>query len=95
MAVVLGIGAGIAWLGRMLLVVPAVWLYASVLTPIGHGIAWLGAGHRRGSWWPGAVWCALVWLLKARVRVAVGGAVAVCGRAGRASGLAWLGGCCS
>ena len=41
----------LAWLGEVLLVVPAVWLYRAVLTPLGHAIAWpargIGAGFAR------------------------------------------------
>ncbi|MFA3872479.1 hypothetical protein ABS735_02070 [Streptomyces sp. MMCC 100] len=37
-----------AWLVRYLVVVPAVWLYTWVLTPVGHVLAWCGRG---------LVWC--------------------------------------
>ncbi|MFE5185505.1 hypothetical protein [Streptomyces sp. NPDC056628] len=36
----LGVLAALAWLGRYLLVVPAVWLYTWILAPVGRAIAW-------------------------------------------------------
>ncbi|MFI9149643.1 hypothetical protein [Streptomyces sp. NPDC053367] len=39
--------AGIAWLVRYLVVVPAVWLYRWVLAPVGRGVAWCA----EGLWW--------------------------------------------
>ncbi|MFE7785689.1 hypothetical protein ACFU66_25360, partial [Streptomyces libani] len=39
-----GIAVAVAWLVRYLVVVPAQWLYTSVLTPVGRGIAWLVRG---------------------------------------------------
>ncbi len=46
--------AGVAWLGRCLLVVPSVWVYRWVLTPVGHALAWCGrvlAWCGRGCAW--------------------------------------------
>lgn len=46
--------AGVAWLGRYLLVVPSVWVYRWVLTPVGHALAWCGrvlAWCGRGCAW--------------------------------------------
>ncbi len=50
-----GLYSGLAWLARYLVVVPAAWFYAWVLTPVGHGLAWCG----RGLLWcgRGVVWC--------------------------------------
>ncbi len=50
-----GLYAGLAWLARYLVVVPAAWLYAWVLTPVGHALAWCG----RGLAWcgRGLLWC--------------------------------------
>ncbi|MEU9349866.1 hypothetical protein AB0D65_02330 [Streptomyces griseoloalbus] len=55
-AFVTGVGAGLAWLGRYLVVVPSVWVYRWVLTPVGHAIAWCGKG---------VLWCGkgFVWLV--------------------------------
>ena len=39
-AVGLGVLAALGWLGRYLLVVPAVWLYTWILAPVGRAIAW-------------------------------------------------------
>jgi hypothetical protein len=47
-AVVAAIGLGlvgvVAWLGRYLLVVPALWVYEWILAPVGRAIAWCGRG---------------------------------------------------
>ncbi|MFF9451645.1 hypothetical protein, partial [Streptomyces flaveolus] len=47
-AVLAAVGRGLcaagAWLGRYLVVVPAVWLYRWVLTPVGHGFLWVVGG---------------------------------------------------
>ncbi|MCZ9350230.1 hypothetical protein NGM36_10570 [Streptomyces mutabilis] len=50
-----GVYCGLAWLARYLVVVPAAWFYAWVLTPIGHLLAWCG----RGLAWcgRGVLWC--------------------------------------
>ncbi|MFF8634668.1 hypothetical protein ACF052_10780 [Streptomyces pilosus] len=36
--------AGLAWLGRHLVVLPSAWVYRWVLTPLGHAGAWCGKG---------------------------------------------------
>ncbi|MFR0352578.1 hypothetical protein [Streptomyces sediminimaris] len=43
-----GVAAGVAWLVRHLVVVPARWLHEWVLTPVGRAIAWCAAGLLRG-----------------------------------------------
>ncbi|MET9988938.1 hypothetical protein ABZ061_05140 [Streptomyces mutabilis] len=50
-----GVYCGLAWLARYLVVVPAAWFYAWVLTPIGHLLTWCG----RGLAWcgRGVLWC--------------------------------------
>ncbi len=39
-----GVYRGLAWLVRLLLVVPSVWLYTWVLTPVGRALLWCGRG---------------------------------------------------
>ncbi|MFE4669960.1 hypothetical protein ACFRI7_23845 [Streptomyces sp. NPDC056716] len=96
------VGRGMAWLGRYLLVVPALWVHTWVLTPIGHFLAWCGKG---GLWVlsrivtaidVGVYWIAKVLVvLPARalwrwVLAPVGRVLAVLGReAGAALGHAW------
>ncbi|MDX3385613.1 hypothetical protein PV682_29735 [Streptomyces niveiscabiei] len=70
------LGAGVAWLTRCLVVVPAGWLYAWVLAPVGRGIAWCARGAWRGiafvaaGVWRGVVllgtgvWLALYWTVR-------------------------------
>ncbi|WP_156721811.1 hypothetical protein [Streptomyces apocyni] len=48
-----GLGRGLGWLGRVLVVAPAVWLYGQVLTPVGHGLVWLARGIGAGLAWLG------------------------------------------
>ncbi|MEV0492488.1 hypothetical protein [Streptomyces atratus] len=48
------LGRALSWLGRVLVVVPLVRLYESVLTPLGHGLRWLGAVVGQGLRWLGA-----------------------------------------
>lgn len=38
------VGAGLAWLGRHLVVVPSAWVYRWILTPVGHAVVWCGRG---------------------------------------------------
>ncbi|MEU3201107.1 hypothetical protein [Streptomyces sp. NPDC006996] len=51
-----GVWAGLAWLGRYLVVVPSGWVYRWILTPVGHAAVWCGRG---------LAWCGrgLLWLL--------------------------------
>ncbi|MFJ7944087.1 hypothetical protein ACIQ6K_10630 [Streptomyces sp. NPDC096354] len=49
------VGRALAWLYRVLVVIPLVRLYESVLTPLGHGLRWLAAVVGRGLRWSGAV----------------------------------------
>ncbi|MFE7708587.1 hypothetical protein ACFU6I_22950 [Streptomyces sp. NPDC057486] len=49
------LGRALSWLGRVLVVVPLVLLYESVLTPLGHGLRWLAAVVGQGLEWLGAV----------------------------------------
>lgn len=44
-----GLFAGVAWLLRYLVAVPAGWLYVSVLTPVGRVVAWCAVGLLRGG----------------------------------------------
>ncbi|WP_394814333.1 hypothetical protein [Streptomyces dubilierae] len=39
-----GVYAAVAWLGRYLVVLPAVLVYTWVLTPVGHALLWCGKG---------------------------------------------------
>ncbi|MEU0024696.1 hypothetical protein [Streptomyces sp. NPDC006335] len=56
-------------LGKVLLVIPLVWLYRSVLTPLGHGVVWVVRGIVAGLTWVYArvltpVGHGFVWLLR-------------------------------
>ncbi|NBM16688.1 hypothetical protein GUY61_13845 [Streptomyces sp. GC420] len=53
------LGRVLVWLGRVLVVVPAVWLYVRVLTPLGHTLVWLGRVLGVGLVWLGRA--VLVW----------------------------------
>nr|WTB31225.1 hypothetical protein OG781_18575 [Streptomyces sp. NBC_00830] len=48
------VGRALAWLCRVLVVIPLVRFYESVLTPLGHGLRWLAAVVGRGVRWLGA-----------------------------------------
>ncbi|MFB6710408.1 hypothetical protein ACFCW6_37620 [Streptomyces sp. NPDC056333] len=48
------VGRALAWLGRVLVMIPLVRLYEWVLTPLGHGLRWLAAVVSRGARWLGA-----------------------------------------
>lgn len=90
-----GVFAGVAWLVRYLVVVPAVWVYARVLAPVGRAIAWLAGvvatGVGIGLYWVGRVLFVLPALALWRwVLVPVGRFLAVVGReVGQAIGHAW------
>ncbi|MFF4499841.1 hypothetical protein [Streptomyces sp. NPDC001401] len=97
-----GAYAGVAWLVRHLVVVPAVWLYEWVLAPVGRAIAWCAKGLARGVglvatgvgialYWVGRVLLVLPALALWRwVLVPVGRFLAVVGReVGQAIGHAW------
>ncbi|MFI7399343.1 hypothetical protein ACIBW9_02420 [Streptomyces sp. NPDC049541] len=87
--------AGLAWLVRYLVVVPAVWVYARVLAPVGRAVAWLvgvvATGVGIGLYWVGRVLFVLPALALWRwVLVPVGRTLAVVGReVGQAIGHAW------
>ncbi|MFI6205071.1 hypothetical protein ACIBAI_01545 [Streptomyces sp. NPDC051041] len=111
--VLAGIGAVLAVLGaggyavaarlvRYLVVVPARWLYARVLTPLGHAVAWCAKGLvRLGSTIVAGVGTALYWIVRILVVLPVravwrwilvpaGRVLAVVGREARAAlGHAW------
>ncbi|MFE5211659.1 hypothetical protein [Streptomyces sp. NPDC056600] len=53
-----GFTRAVTWLGRVLLVTPARWLYRWILTPVGRGLWWVLTGIGRGvallldgAWW--------------------------------------------
>ncbi|MET7570162.1 hypothetical protein ABZT04_16900 [Streptomyces sp. NPDC005492] len=84
------VAAGVAWLGRYLLVVPAQWLYAWVLAPVGRGVRWLvkavGTGVGLALYWAARILLVLPAVALWRwVLTPVGRAIAWCGR-----GLSWL-----
>ncbi|MCI3239167.1 hypothetical protein [Streptomyces spinosisporus] len=97
-----GAYAVVAWLARYLLVVPATWLYAQVLTPVGRAIAWCAKGlaHLVGLVATG-IGIGLYWILRVLlvlpalalwrwVLVPVGHVLAVVGReVGQALAHAW------
>ncbi|WP_392670472.1 hypothetical protein [Streptomyces sp. LN785] len=56
------LGRALSWLGRALVVVPAVRLYAWVLTPLGHGLQWLGAVAGQALRWLGAALFVWPWV---------------------------------
>ncbi|MFF4355761.1 hypothetical protein [Streptomyces sp. NPDC001604] len=90
-----GVFAGVAWLVRYLVVVPAVWAYARVLAPVGRAVAWLvgvvATGVGVALYWVGRVLFVLPALALWRwVLVPVGRFLAVVGReVGQAIGHAW------
>ncbi|MEV5592493.1 hypothetical protein [Streptomyces sp. NPDC052496] len=47
------VGWGLGWLGRVLVVAPAVWVYRWVLAPAGRGVAWAGRGLGAALSWVG------------------------------------------
>jgi hypothetical protein len=71
-----GLARAVTWLGRVLLVTPARWLYRWVLAPVGRGVWWVLAGIGRvvdrllgGAWWVlravgVALGTAVVWLVR-------------------------------
>ncbi|WP_078659256.1 hypothetical protein [Streptomyces rimosus] len=75
------VGRGFAWLGRVLVVAPLIWVYRWILTPVGHGIAWtlrafgvvLGWVGKAFFYWP---WVGLWRYVLVPVGTAVGAAVA-------------------
>ncbi|GFE16965.1 hypothetical protein Sgleb_50120 [Streptomyces glebosus] len=73
-----GVAVVVAWWVRYLVVVPARWLYVSVLTPVGRGIAWLMRGLGVGLVWLGKALFVWPWVALWRYVVApVGRGVAV------------------
>ena len=98
LVLVVPIAKAVGWLGKVLVVIPLVWLYRYVLTPVGQGIAWLARGIVAGLVWVYArvltpVGHGIVWLLKgvgavlAWIFTPVGRAIVWCAR-----GIAWLAG---
>ncbi|HEY8981186.1 MAG TPA: hypothetical protein VIU15_16540, partial [Streptomyces sp.] len=49
--VVVPVGVGLGWLGRVLVVVPVSWVYRNVLVACGRGIVWVAVPVGRGVMW--------------------------------------------
>ncbi|MFB7337453.1 hypothetical protein ACFC00_38460 [Streptomyces adustus] len=94
-ALATGVCAGVVWLVRYLVAVPAVWTYRWILAPVGRGAAWLAGAVVAGTsfclYWTAGVLLVLPALaLWRRVLLPVGRFLAVVAReVGDALGHAW------
>ncbi|MGX1548526.1 hypothetical protein [Streptomyces adustus] len=94
-ALATGVCAGVVWLVRYLVAVPAVWTYRWILAPVGRGAAWLAGAVVAGTsfclYWTARVLLVLPALaLWRRVLLPVGRFLAVVAReVGDALGHAW------
>ncbi|MPY34848.1 hypothetical protein FNH09_27510 [Streptomyces adustus] len=94
-ALATGVCAGVVWLVRYLVAVPAVWTYRWILAPVGRGAAWLAGAVLAGTsfclYWTARVLLVLPALaLWRRVLLPVGRFLAVVAReVGDALGHAW------